>query len=432
MLPVLASAEANPDFPKDCQDNPLNQFTPVSHYFTSIDRGLAVNVDPTTLELMQHFQQNIAGKLAWVDGPTNPWRQVVIPLAWMSPTVLCAMLSLSSEDLAYKYGQDHPRYTYLQGISIQFRNTALTLLAKQISSLREREIPQIGNIDPSEIRYALASMLILYNVELVSAEPIKWRMHLQAARVILQWREQASSSSSRATSLNEIDTFLLYEHYYASVFAGLTTFNAADELTGGKFENSNDITIFSDFVRVIHRVTQIERAAYDQRSTVDPTQIEETIREVEVARHRMAQLGQKIHLQGCHAQQDFQHLICIFYHASLIYSYRVLTNDSSSDSNAQASRDSILDHLCSLSNRETFAHDLVWPLFILGTECRGLPEMQEIVSREMEAVMKISGALHRRKVLLFLQHYWSLDLDRSATWIYLMREMMPGNSMLIL
>jgi hypothetical protein len=98
------------------------------------------------------------------------------------------MLSLSSEDLAYKYGQDHPRYTYLQGISFQFRNTALALLAKQISSLREREIPQIGNIDPSEIRYALASMLILYNVELVSAEPIKWRMHLQAARVILQWR----------------------------------------------------------------------------------------------------------------------------------------------------------------------------------------------------------------------------------------------------
>jgi hypothetical protein len=58
--------------------------------------------------------------------------------------------------------------------------------------------------------------------------------------------------------------------------------------------------------------------------------------------------------------------------------------------------------------------------------------MQEMVSREMEAVMDISGVLDRRKVLFFLQHYWSLDLDRSVTWIYLLREMMPGKMMLIL
>ncbi|KAJ5164781.1 uncharacterized protein N7500_006611 [Penicillium coprophilum] len=424
MLPVQAS-EANSDLLED-QQNKLNQ-SPLDKTPTSVGRGLGLDGNSMTLELMQHFQESIARKLAWVDGPTNSWRQVIIPLAWVSPTVLCAVLSLSSKDLACKYAQDHPRHNDLQRISLQFRNNVLALLARQISSLREREMPQIGTFDPNEIRYTLASMLILYNVELLGAESIKWRMHLKAARIIVQWREQVSSPAS----LNEIDTFLLYEHYYASVFAGLTTFDPADGFTAEQFETLNDITIFSDFVRVIHRVTQIERFSYDQGFTVDPSQIANIFCEVDAARQRMAQLGQRLHLQGCHAQ-DFQHLVCIFYHASLIYSYQVLKHDSSANPNIHASRDSIFGHLNSLSNRETFPHDLVWPLFILGTECRGLPEMQEMVSREMEAVMKISGALDRQKVLFFLQQYWSLDLDHRVTWIHFLRDMMPGKRMLIL
>ncbi|KAJ5775587.1 uncharacterized protein N7511_000598 [Penicillium nucicola] len=429
MLPIQASAEINPDFPKDAKEIIKIQLRPNIHWSMSMNLLPPVSTSQMALELMQHFQQNMAGKLAWVDSPKNPWRQVIIPLAHVSSTVLYAVLSLSSEDLSYHYTQDHPRHTHLQHISHQYRNEALALLAKRISSLRENEISHAGSYDSNEIRYALASMLILYNVELLGAEPIKWRMHLQAARVMLQWREQ---TSSRATSLDEIDTFLVYEHYYASVFAGLTTFDTADELPGDRFEHFDDITMFSDFVRVIHRVTQIERVAYDRRTNVEPSQIQDIIFEVEAARQRMAHLGQKLHLQNYHVQQDFQHLVYIFYHASLIYTYRVLRNDSATDPIAQASRDSILNHLYSLSNKETFAHDVVWPLFILGTEGKGHPELQEIVSREMEAVMKISGALDRRKVLFFLQQYWSLDLDPGANWMYLMREMIPGNSMLIL
>jgi hypothetical protein len=35
-----------------------------------------------------------------------------------------------------------------ESISLRFRNNALALLARQISSLRERETPQIENLDP--------------------------------------------------------------------------------------------------------------------------------------------------------------------------------------------------------------------------------------------------------------------------------------------
>lgn len=142
------------------------------------------------LELMEYYQQNIAGKLAWVDGPANPWRQTIIRLACVSHMVFCAILSLSSEDLAHKYAHDHARRHYLQKISFRFRNTALTLLVEQIRSMRDPQTLQNGDVDANGTRYAVASTLILYNVELLVAQGVEWRMHLQAARLILQWREQ--------------------------------------------------------------------------------------------------------------------------------------------------------------------------------------------------------------------------------------------------
>ena len=407
----------------------MSQSTARDQLLIPINQQPANNTNPLMLELMEYYQQNIAGKLAWVDGPANPWRQTIIRLACVSHMVFCAILSLSSEDLAHKYAHDHARRHYLQKISFRFRNTALTLLVEQIRSMRDPQTLQNGDVDANGTRYAVASTLILYNVELLVAQGVEWRMHLQAARLILQWREQTLSN---VASFDYVDTFLCYEHYYASVFAGLTTFGAAHEPTGDRIKNTSDITTFSHFVHIIHRVTQIERLGYDQGISIEFAQIHNILREVEVARCEMEQLGRRIHFQSYNAKQDFQHLVSIFYHATLIYSYQVSTKDSSIDSIVRMSRDLILDHLNSLSHKETFAHDLVWPLFILGTECRGLPEVQGIVSQEIEAVMKLSGVLDRPRVLSFLRHYWSLDLDRSVTWIDLMRECVPDNSMLIL
>lgn len=428
-IPTRQAPQPEADPPESYSEVAIDRQGSEGQSLGPIVRQPGNHVFPMTAELLQHFDQNIAARLAWVDCPSNPWRQVIIPLAWASPMVLCTVLSLSSEDMAYKYANDHPRRQYLQGISVRFRNKALTMLAEHMRSMRERQRLQIGYVDPNETRHALASTLILYNVELLGAEAVKWRMHLQAGRVILQWKEQVFP---RAASLDEIDTFLFYEQYYSSVFAGLTTFSTADEPSGDILRSGNNITIFSDFVRVIHRITQIERLRFNQGSTIEPTQIEDIKLQIEQAWERMGQLGQTFHFRSHSAQQDFQHLICIFYYASLIYGYRVLANGPLVEVPVQESRDSILDLLSCLADKRTFAHDLTWPLFIAGTECRGLPEMQAIVSREMESVMEISGVLDRRKVLSFLQHYWSTDLDPNATWIHLMRDKAQEGSMLIL
>ncbi|KAJ5084744.1 hypothetical protein NUU61_009323 [Penicillium alfredii] len=393
--------------------------------FISIPRGPSSPIDNETLELMHHFHQNISVKLAWVDVPTNPWRKVIIPLAWASETVLYAVLALSSEDLASKFQQDHRRHQHLQGVSLRLRNQALSSLAKQIGHMRQEA--SIAGLAPKKVQYALASALLLYNVELLGAESVKWRMHLQAARVILQWKEQAFP---HATISDEIDSFLLYEQYYASVFAGLTTFDMPYELEDTRYTDSS--AVFSDFVHIIHRVTRIERLRYSQRYDTDPTLVAIMTQQLDEAKHRMVQLGQMFQFQTEDARVGYQHLVYIFYHASLIYIYHVLASDLSTGTQVQSLRDSILDHLEILADKRAFAHDLVWPLFIAGTECRGDPEKQEIVSREIEIVMAISGTLDRRKVLSFLRQFWSLGKDSTMTWIQLMREQAPDYRMLIL
>lgn len=387
---------------------------------------LSVHINQITAELMHHFQHDISKKLVWVDVPTNPWRQVIMPLAWASQTVLHAVLALSSEDLASKFEEGHPRRMRLQRYSAVLRNDALVSLAEQIGRMRQED-PSL-KLGPNETQYALASTLVLYNLELLGAESAKWRIHLQAAQLILQWKEQAFPNT---TLCNETDSFLSYEQYYANVFAGLTTFDSG--WAPEKAVHYPDSTaMFSKFVNIINRVTRAERLQHNHKFDTEPSLLDTMIQELDEAKHTMVHLSQLLQFQTESGRTSFLHLVCIFHHASMIYIYHVLHNDESIKTKLHFLRDSILEHVELLLDKEAFACDLVWPLFIAGTECRGNVEKQDVIVREFEAVMALSGVLDRRKVLSFLQRFWSAQQDRSITWIQLMREQDPHCRMLIL
>lgn len=425
-LPIRASESAIPGGPRD-HTHPQNE-----EIQTSIPNHLiplGPHAPSMALELVHHYEQNVAGKLAWVDGPRNPWRQVIIPLAWSCPTIFDTILSLSSEDLARRYGDNDQRRLDLQLASLRFRNKALSLLVKHISSIRETHLLTPSDERLNEARFALASTLILYNVELLGAEAVKYRMHLKGARVIHQWFEQ---SFSAVTPLSEIDKFLLYEHYYSSVFADLTTFDTTNEPPPkGGLQITGGDAIFGEFVREIQLVTKLERVKHDQKIPITAHQIREILHRVEMAKDSMISFSEQFYFWNGRGHQDFQHLIFIFYHAIQMYTHRAISDDPFAEDYIHVSRVSIVEHLNQLSDKRGFAHDLTWPLFILGTESRDDKIIQHMVSVEMESVMKISGDLDRKKVLSFLQQYWSADITDSVTWIQFMRKI-PGNNMLIL
>lgn len=329
------------------------------------------------------------------------------------------MLALSSEDLAARYPNDHTRRQQLQVVSVCRRDQALASVAQLLRHMRQE------GSSSNQAQCALAATLILYNVELIGAASAKWRMHLEAARVIRRWKEQTLMD---AGGTDEIDAFLVYEQYYASVFASLTTFDAPGEYEAIPLTDSN--AIFSDFVDIISRATHVERLQSSDDYGMDFSLLDTMIGDLEAAKARMLELNLILCWQTDQACLSFQHLVWIFYYAGLIYVHHVLARNGSLDMICQSWRNSIFFHLALLVDKHSFAHDLVWPLFIAGTECRGCPQKQEVVAHEIELVMEVSGKLDRRNVLSFLKRFWALP-ESELTWIQFIR-LAPERRMLIL
>ena len=381
--------------------------------------------DSFTSQLLRHFDQGVATRLAWVDDTKNPWRNVILPLSHASPTVLHSVLALASNDLAYKYPTDHPWTHRLLAVSGDHRDTALSSLSSELGHLLGASNPVSCAFQASCI---LASAIILYNLELLTAPAAQWRIHLQCAREIIQWKIHATH---RSPSADIADTFLLYEYYYTSVFIGLMTFDLTDDIPSD-VPTCNSLTIFSDFMRIMHTVTRAERLKSANHLSPEIPRIEEILAENEAAKCRMIQLGQTLVFKSPEARRDFEYLVYMYYHATLIYSHRVLSEASPPEERIRSSRSAILDHLLHLSQSASVAHNLVWPLFIAGSECRGIPHIQAIVERAMMNVMQISGNLDRHRVLSFLRMFWSMDLEPGTTWIQYARAKSISFSFLII
>ncbi|KAL4890843.1 fungal-specific transcription factor domain-containing protein [Aspergillus ambiguus] len=384
--------------------------------------------DTVSSELLRHFNSGVASKLAWVDGPANPWRHIILPLSHVSPTVLSSVLAIAAQDLTSKYTPDHPYLRRLRMACFHYLGQALSSLRQQLGALRRSPGSPIC---PSQARCLLASTLLLYNLELLNPEAARWQLHIQGARAIIQEAIRCPDS------LEEADVFLFYEYYYACVFIGLTTFDPTDGSTPSDIPTHDRITIFSDFVRITHSVTKVERVKFTTGSNPQPytLRLDAVRAEIELAKQRTLHLSQAIPFSSPTAQRDFAHLTCMYYHASLIYSHQVLADDASAQEatrNIRSSREAILDHLDHLTQRTFFTQDLVWPLFMAGTECRGLPDKQGLIERAMLDVMRVSGSLDRRRVLSFLQMFWRQDLGRYVNWIHFARTMSSGGGFLIL
>ena len=119
---------------------------------------------------------------------------------------------MASEDLAYKYPADHPWFGKLQAVSGYNRDRALSSLSQQLSLFQTVSNPSAW---AHPARCALASVLILYNLEILTAEADRWPIHIQGARAIVQWK---TSTAQHAGPVDLSDAFLLYEYYFSSVF----------------------------------------------------------------------------------------------------------------------------------------------------------------------------------------------------------------------
>jgi hypothetical protein len=386
--------------------------SPLAELYLAQSRPLHVS------RLVSWFNERVAPRLAWVPHQ-NAWRHMILPMAESSETVLSSILAIAAHDLASEY---HPNdvgsQTYHQ-MSRTYQNKSLALLAQELKSLCAPS--SFGSDVSASSAFTLASVIILCNNEFMQPQGAGWRVHLAAAREIIM---ASKNRSHPQKTLANIEEFLMIEFYEASVWANLTTFDDSNEDVK-PFPHSNENAVFTDFVRVIDQITQMERLRFRSQSPSLPHHSGPTpaiIMQIDSARDSMIHLAETINFNVEEDRITFQLVVMMYYHATLIYSCQALGEPPTQDFNAHGSRNEILKYLDSLSGMriDLFAQDLVWPLFMAGTELRGNPEAHNLIRDGFHSVMQFSRTLDRARVLSFLESWWQSP-GTYVSWIDMAR-----------
>jgi hypothetical protein len=266
-----------------------------------------------------------------------------------------------------------------------------------------------------------------------------WQVHLNAARTVTASRRSRASAKTYEDSTS---SFLEQELFIASTFASMTNFvNFIPQNEDFRPGISEPISIFVEFLKLLEMVTSLERQATTKPSLlvssgVTPSGLRKLF---EHAISRTPAMGETFQVAGHSEYVHFSRIVNCFYHAGLIYSYRALIKDSCSGQDLYPAslieRDSqiatskaelfrILDF--EEPSKPTFAQDLVWPLFIAGTEASHKDDQQMVVSKLQQA-MSGTGFSNCQHALEFLEALWERRDSESTSatqfdWISFARE----------
>ncbi|KIW10124.1 hypothetical protein PV08_11084 [Exophiala spinifera] len=383
--------------------------------------------------LLNHFTRVVANQLVWYDDDANPWRNLIVPLALDSPTLLTTILAIASGNIVSRTQGDN-QHTGKIYRSMQFhREQALRLLSKDIRVMSN--LTSTKSWQPSHSRWGdatLASVILLSYLEIHFPTSGVWRLHLKAARQVILAIEKPSISD-RTT------IFLTEELFAATTWALLTDYDFDASVSGYDLHISHDnhapqpqelqemVAIpyqdsgFAGFCLAIQQITRMERILRQSRVHGVPYMDTETIlaqidRMLSEAR-RCALGSAKPERLRCTKSEhlDVRNLIDAIYHATSVYKLRALQCTTNAESTLNYHRNQLFRSLLAFHDLESFAQDQTWSLFVAGTESKGDVTRQVWIRRRFHRIMSCSCELDRPRVMRFLEAYW-LQTD-SENWI---------------
>lgn len=217
-------------------------------------------------------------------------------------------------------------------------------------------------------------------------------------------------------SIETATTFLRQELSIADTFASLTSFSLPIDEDFSEREPGGP---FAEFLKLLHMVTRLERQAFQDPGSVHGSGVSPDgfQRLFEHARALTLKLSMKLNFSSPDGRPEFNRIVNSFYHAGLIYSYRALfgshwspTSTSPQPSPIESQITTSVAELFQIlkpmeMDKPVFAQDLVWPLFIAGTEALET-DQQEMVVRKLEQAMRGTGFSNCEQALEFLRALW--------------------------
>lgn len=209
--------------------------------------------------------------------------------------------------------------------------------------------------------------------------------------------------------LDSTSVFLEQELFIASTFASTTNFVPTIPNQEPPPHISRNGSIFVDFLKLLEMVTSLERQAVTDSSILSGVSLSGLRKLFEHARSR-------IHASKSYDYLHLSRTVNCFYHAGLIYACRALLKEEQIlDSISLYERDrQIATSTTELfrfldfaePSKPTFAQDLVWPLFIAGTEASHGTK-QDMVVTKLQQAMAGTGFSNNQHAIEFLKAMWT-------------------------
>ncbi|OAP60100.1 hypothetical protein AYL99_05102 [Fonsecaea erecta] len=405
-----------------------NAFQP-SFDETTLHNPFALNLDPSSYALPQYLQDRpvrqlihyydhvVATVMPWVDGPENPWRTLMLPLAMHSPSLLLAVLALAAEHYSTRSGSSWPG---IEGfVSRDYRDKSLELLAKDLG----KEVTEHASV----ARHArasgiLATILVLCNLEMIRCDSATWRVHWKAARTITRrW----TSPHLASTVLDDTCRFLVKEAFVYDVFGSSTTFDDDDQIPGSVLVEQ-DAHVFTDWLQLVQEVTYAERRRHREAPHIqaqpDLANMQALQRRFDYARNRSLEFSKSLDFGTPGFHSDFAVLVDIFHYAGLAYSFQALLDPQEFAPAIDTCISGVITKIAEIQNKEAYQHDLVWPLFVVGTQSRLNKNTQAFADAKLLEVMKSTGFSNCYPALEFLRRFWKCDPSIAGDWMQFARQ----------
>ncbi len=370
-------------------------------------------------ELIHYFDHQVANLMPWVDGPDNPWRKLLLPLAFKRQTLLLAILALSAEHYSSRPDLTWPDTDGF--VSSNYRDRSLQLLAQDLRTEISEDASPARQTEASGI---LATILVLCNTEMIRCDTATWRVHWKAARTITRrW----TAPHLESTALDDTCRWLLKEAFVYDVFGSSTTFGDDDQIPSSVL-TAMEVHVFTDWLQLVQDVTREERYRNDglsspQTAFSESPDMQTLQQKFEDARH-CSRTFSKSFFGQTDPHHDFMTLIDMFHYAGLAYSFQALLD--SKDPAVQAAIDTnisaIITTVDQIQDTMAYEHDMVWPLFVVGTQSRHNQSTQTFSETKLMEVMSSTGFSNCYPALDFLQRFWASDPSVVADWMQLARE----------
>ncbi|KAJ6127188.1 hypothetical protein N7523_002800 [Penicillium sp. IBT 18751x] len=354
----------------------------------------------------------------------NPWRSLILPFARRSTCLRLSILGLAAAHLSATSAEFERSSIHLQ-VNQRLRNDILGTLSNKMQIERSASFISVGGgfLDFSLVEM-LASMLVLCYGELHIPGSTDWKLHLRACHAII---ERHHLRSMQELSGDVIAKWLINEVIDLEIFGNLSAFTL--ELDPSNMMAWPEVFDgdFWDFTLLINEITVAERSHYTfshSSKGLVQTDMRYWHDKLDTACIRATMLISSFSEDEPLKRNRFRAIIEAHYHACLIYSYQALAFQDEAAVATQSSSNDLWNIIVAVTMEPgpTFAHDIFFPLFIVGTECQHDKRRQSHIETVFLQSIATTGFWCNHAALRFLRLFWDSSPDGpQRSWIQFAR-----------